>query len=253
MSYFRASTANPTGWRPGTVLLGNMASRQHQGPDWKTVAAQHAASVKAGKQIQHARQNQQRRRMNAIDAAARGDRTRVRTPRLSGLGLNAINLGGQMVAGFPYVFHFSWGGLGIAPDMNAIASQIAADSNFSNPVATKETSGVQVAFTYSGQGSTVANAGSEMQTVINTFGLMGIDNSLNFYAAEGGPATQTTSSQPVVVQNSDGTVTIVSPSTPPGVAPASSGGFDLTSFAGGLGIGGAVALALGGVLLLKSL
>lgn len=244
MSYFRASTDNPNGWRPGTVLLGNPASVQHRGPDWKAVAEQHEAHMRARRQRRDSDDRTRMDRAHAVDAAARG-------ASLSGLGLNAINLNGQMLAGAPYVFHFSWGGLGIRPEMNAISTQIAADTNFANPVAVQESGGVQVSFIYNGRGSSVGDAGREMQNVINTFGLMGFINSLNFYAAEGGPATQQTASQPVTVTLPDGSTTIVSSVSAPG-APDAASSFNLTSFAAGLGTGGIAVAAIGALLLFKA-
>ena len=256
MSYVKASTANPTGWRQGTYRLGDLQSGN--APDWKVAAAmlshgqavqRHAAAVARNRRMAH---------LSAIDAAARGGYIPQLTGkrnkrRLSGLGLNSINLQGQMVNGFPYVFHFSWGALGIGIDPGSIAATIAADSNFANPVAAAESGGMQVAFTYAGQGSTVANAGAEMQSVINNNPqMLGFVTTLNFYAAEGGPATQITASQPVTITAPNGTVTALAPTSAPGVAPSSlTSSFDLSNFLSGLGTGGAIALAVGAIFLLK--
>jgi len=235
MSYFRASTANDQGWRPGTVTLGNMI--RHAGPDWKAVAAQHAAAVRAGQQIQQARQRVATRRMSAIDAAARGDRTRVRMPRLS--GLSGLDLSSLLVNGQTYIFHFTWSGLGLSPDMNAISQQIASsDSNFLNPVASAESGGVRVQFVYNGQGSNVAAAGAEMQNAINTFGLMGIANGLTFSGADGGPGGSLTAPGAPNPSNNNNN----NPSS-----------FSWSSFLAGMGlsvgVGTALAVGLGVVLL----
>lgn len=236
MSYFRASTANPNGWRPGTVRgLGYMSSARQNGPDWKAVAAQHQAATRAHQHHQRQRKRANAHRMAIVDAAARGDRTRVRMPRLSGLG--GIDLSSQLVNGQTYIFHFTWSGLGIAPDMNAISQQIASsDSNFLNPVASAEPGGVRVQFVYNGQGSNVSAAGGEMQNAINTFGLMGIGNGLTFSGADGGPGGSLTA--PGAPNNNNN-----NPSS-----------FSWSAFLAGMGlsVGVGTALAVGlGVILLK--
>lgn len=256
MSYFRASTGNDQGWRPGTVTLGNEI--RHAGPDWKTVAAQHAAAARAGKQIHAARQRNTRHRMNAIDAAARGDRTRVRMPRLSGLG--ALSTAASMMAGAQYTFHFSinssfWGG-NISP--NSLSSTIAADGNFGGVSVAQESGGFQVNFTYRGQGSSIAGASNEMQGIINNafFNGLGLTGSAVFVYAEGGPLLTTDASgNAVVVTDVSGNVVSAGTTSPGGtlMAPATgSSTFDLTSLLSGLGIGGVAALLAGVVLVMKS-
>lgn len=245
MSYMRASTANPNGWRPGTVRLGEM--RRRPAPDWKVANANQDAIQGIYNQQQAAARGRAMAGMALVDARARGVGMPIFRRALSGLGLNAINLQGPMVNGFPYVFHFSWGGLGVGVDPNSIASTIAADTNFANPVAAQESGGMQVSFTYAGISSTVANAGAEMQTVINdNLTMQSTFTTLAFYAAEGGPATQTTPANPV---NS---------TTPPGAPPAPNTGFSLSNLLSSsglasLGIGAALALALGVVLVVKEL
>jgi hypothetical protein len=112
---------------------------------------------------------------------------------MGSLGLFSLNLSDDMVQGSQYVFHFTYSGLGIRPDMSALSQLIAADTNFATPVAAAESNGVQVRFVYQGLGSNVGAAGSEMQDVINSsFTVLGFFNGLNFSSAEGGPAGQTT-------------------------------------------------------------
>lgn len=267
MSYYRASTGNPLGWRnPGTVTLGNMML--HAGPDWKTVAAQHDAAIRAGQQIKQARQRAANHRMHQVDAAARGDRVRVRMPRLSGLG--SLDPSSQMVRGATYVFHFTCAiGFGIGcPSLDAVRSALLTDSNFRNPAPLLEgNGGMAISFQYNGQGSNILQAAGEMSSVIqsNVFGYA----RFVFVSADGpavSPAATVVSANPDgtvtlsdgstlntatgIVTSSDGTTTATTITTPAG---SSGSGFDLTSLLGGIGIGGAVALALGGVLLLKSL
>jgi hypothetical protein len=283
MSYFRASTGNPLGWRSGVATLGNEI--RHAGPDWKTVAAHHDAAEKAGKQMHRARQRHNDHRMALVDAAARGDRTRVRMARLSGLGLNAIDLSSNMVRGAQYVFHFQKTGvtLGVT-DMTALAQTVAADSNFNNVSATDEPNGFQVRFIYNGISSTVGAAGGEMQKVINDRSANGIGvfASAFFTAAEGGPSQTPPTAKDVAnaggvftvapdgtIQFSDGSVydpgtglrvnpdgSIVTAATSaPGAGGTQPSGssFDSNSMLSTIGIGGAVALGLGAVLLIKSL
>lgn len=248
MSYMRASTANPNGWRPGTVRLGEM--RRRPAPDWKVANANMSNAQRAYAFQQSAARNRAMAGMALVDARARGVGMPIFRRALSGLGLNAINLQGLIVSGYPYVFHFSWGGLGVGVDPNSLASTIAADTNFANPVVAQESGGMQVSFTFNGQvgsASTVGSYGAEMQNVINNNDTMQATfTTLNFYAAEGGPATQTTPANPV---NS---------TTPPGTPPAPNTGFSLSNLLSSsglasLGIGAALALALGVVLVVKEL
>lgn len=139
-----------------------------------------------------------------------------------------------MVYGAPYVFHFKYGGLGLAPDMNAIAQDIAADSNFQSPVAIAESGGVQVQFIYAGQGSNVGAAAGEMQNVINNRWTMGFVNGLYFVGAEGGSADAQT--------------------TPPGADESSIfGGSTLRTLGIGVTVGGVIVGGLGAVLLVRLL
>lgn len=153
---------------------------------------------------------------------------------LAGLGFYGLNTNAQMISGQPYVFHFKYGGAGIAPGMDAISQTVAADSNFLNPVATAESGGVQVQFTYAGQGSTIGAAAGEMQDVINNWSLMGFWNGLYFVAAEGGSAD--------------------APTTPPGQNESSFfSGSTLGNTLLGAGIGGALAIVGVGILAYKLL
>jgi len=252
-----------------------MSSRQHQGPDWKTVAAQHAAALRAGKQIHAAHQNRQRRRMNAIDAAARGDRTRVRMPRLSGLG--SLDPSSQMVKGATYVFHFTCAiGFGIGcPSLDAVRSAVATDANFANPAPLLEgNGGMAVSFRYNGQQSNIVQAAAEMASVIqsNVFGYARF-----VFTGADGPAVSV--SQVPVSTNSDGTVKLSDGSTvniltgvvtnpdgttknptitttpPPDNNDDGGSSFDWTAFWEGLGlsagVGTALAVGLGFLLLRK--
>jgi hypothetical protein len=234
MAYIQASTDNPLGFRPGTVRLGYLSSGRHHGPDWKAVVAQQNRTAQMYQQRAAVRNRAAAHNADMIDAAARGATSPVLYRGLSGLGFNFVNPSTQMTQGQQYVFHFTWSGLGITPDMSSISAQIASDSNFQNPVAAAESGGVQVAFTYNGQGSNIASAGGEMQSVINTFGLMGIANGLSFSGAE--LLSQSTAPG----------------ATPPGQQPGSS--FSWSAFLTGLGlsVGVGTALAVGlGIVLLK--
>jgi hypothetical protein len=245
MSYFRASTDNPNGWRPGIARMGYLSSGRHRGPDWKDVAAQHDAATRVQQQHRGAVQRATAIRASQVDAYARGDRTRVIYRGLSGLGMTAIDLSGPMTPGAQYVFHFAVTGtvLGGASsiDPQSIAAAVATDSNFSSPSAFTEGTGFQVAFTYTGAGSNVAGAASEMQGVINshTFNGLGVLANAAFIAAEGGP-----SGQPLMTQSN--------PVTTPGQQPPPPSNFNFGTFLSGLGVGGAVALGLGVFLVLKS-
>jgi hypothetical protein len=210
MSYYRADTSNSQGWRPGTRQLGYMSSGRQNGPNWKDVAAQHDVALRAQRHRSDAAYRASMARMHAVDRAARGDRSRVRVARLSGLGYIAIDLSGKMEPGAQYVFHFTVSGSVIGGessiDPGNIAAAVATDSNFASPVASVESGGFSVAFTYAGQGSNVSGAASEMQDVINshTFNGLGIFAKAAFLLAEGGPV-----GQPLIN-------TLSNPSTTPG-------------------------------------
>lgn len=241
MSYMRASTANPNGWRPGTVRLGEM--RRRHAPDWKDVVANQDATQRLYNQQQAAARNRALAGMALVDARARGvSLPAIQRRPLSGLGFNFINSSTPIVQGAQYVFHFTYGGLGLAPDMSGLAQSIAADSNFGNPTVSAESGGVQVLFTFNGQvgpGSTVGSYGAEMQNVINSFSNMGFANSLNFSGAELASAATAPGA------TNTGSIFSSSPSLP------SLPSFSLTNFLAGLGTGGAIALAVGAVILLR--
>lgn len=276
MSYFRASTGNPLGWRGNVATLGNEI--RHSGPDWKTVAAQHDAAVRAGQQMRQRRQRDAQYRMARVDAAARGDRTRVRIPRLSGLG--GLDLASQMERGAQYVFHFTGPNTLVSALSTALRNQIAADTNFGNPVVSAEATGMRVSFTYQGQGSTVGNAGAEMQSVLKS--QTAFSNGFLFSGAEGGPVITTTpaagktifttSPDGSIIQYSDGTVfdmtsgiTYDASGNPISASPSANAGagnqpnnndkstFNWSDFLAGFGlstgIGTALAVGLGIVLL----
>lgn len=100
----------------------------------------------------------------------------------------------DMVQGQGYTFHFKYGGwLAGAVSPDGLQSAVAADSNFASPTVVINCSGslfkanrVSISFVYAGQGSTVANAGAEMQNVISNFWVAGIGTSLIFDGAETG-------------------------------------------------------------------
>lgn len=98
---------------------------------------------------------------------------RQRAIRLGGLtGLRGIDTDQQMIAGSPYTFYFNYGRLGLAIDPTSIPGWLSGDSNFGSPLATIKSgylsNQVAVSFTYKGKGSTVGNAGLEMQNVLNS-------------------------------------------------------------------------------------
>ena len=266
MSYFRASTANTNGWRPGTVQgLGYMSSSRQNGPDWKTVAAQHQAATRAHQHHQRQRQRANAHRMAVVDAAARGDRTRVRMPRmLSGLGgLGMLSNSAQMVQGAQYVFHFTGPNTTVAAFSGSLRNQIAADTNFQNPVVTAEPSGMRVTFIYQGQGSTIGDAGAEMQNVLRsqTF----FSNGFMFSGAEGGPqivpgsqGSQVFIGPDGILRDANGNVISANTSNPGDQSNNNNGGgstFDWSSFWEGMGLSAGVgtALAVGlGILILKN-
>lgn len=173
--YIAASTANTLGWRPSTMLSGP------SGVDWKTSVAHRDAQHAAARRRHDMRRAGEHRRAVLHDAHARGGDVVA----LSGLGLAALDLNAQMMPGASYLFHFTYGWLGLKVDPQKLASIIAGDGNFRNPVGAVESSGIQISFTYNGKGSTVGNAGREMQNVANDW--LGL-NPILFAAAEGGPA-----------------------------------------------------------------
>lgn len=250
MSYFRASTGNPLGWRSGTVTLGNAV--RHNGPDWKTVAAHHDASVRAGRSRHRAMQRANDYRMSLVDAAARGDRTRVRMPGLRGLS-GLLSNSTQMVQGAQYVFHFTGPNLLVSALSGGLRNQIAADTNFSNPVVSAETNGMRVEFIYNGQGSNIGDAGAEMQNVLKSQSIF--SNGFLFSGAEGGPATVPGSSGSQVFVGPDGILrdasgNVVSANTSnPGDKSSNDNNnngstFDWSSFWEGMGLSAGVGTAL---------
>jgi hypothetical protein len=259
MSYFRASTANNQGWRPGTVQgLGYMSSARENGPDWKTVAEQHAAASRAQQHHHRQRQRANDHRMAIVDAAARGDRTRVRTPRLSGLG-SILSSATQMVNGAQYTFHFKKTGVTLGTtDMGALAATVAADGNFLTPVASDEPNGFQIRFIYNGPGTTgsdnVGNMGAEMQKVINDKNANGIGvfSQALFSSAEGGPLLTGGSGTPVfvgpdgIVRDASGNVISSNTSNPGDQSNNNNGGssFSWPAFLEGMGLSVGVGTAL---------
>jgi hypothetical protein len=254
VSYYRADTSNSQGWRPGTVQLGYLSSGRQNGPNWKDVAAQHDAAIRGQRHRQRGLERALAARMHAVDAAARGDRSRVRMPRLSGLGLNAIDQGSMIVPGAQYAFHFTTPASVtlLGTSAQTIAQAISTDGNFGGVQVATESGGFQVRFIFNGQvgpGSTVGSYGLEMQNVINShaLGLLGISGGASFLAAEGGPAAVSPNPNPT------------NPLTSPGASDNNGDGgdgspptFDLGTFLSGLGVGGAVALGLGLLLVMKS-
>jgi hypothetical protein len=268
MSYLRASTANPNGWRPGTVRLGEM---RRPVQDWKVAVANHAAAQHAYDQQQKASRGRAMAGMALVDARARGVRMPVRGRGLSGMG--SLDPSSQMVKGATYVFHFTCAiGLGIGcPSLDSVRNAVATDANFANPSPGLEgNGGMYVAFSYNGQGSNIIQAAGEMANVIqsNVFGYARF-----VFVSADGPAIS--SAATVIATNPDGTVSLsdgstVNPTTgvvinPDGTtsttsislvgsaAPSSGSGLDLTSLFSGLGIGTGtgILLALGAVFLLK--
>jgi len=255
VSYFRADTSNNQGWRPGTVQLGYMSSGRRNGPDWKTVAAQHDAAIHSHRRRQRGLEQAIMARMNAVDAAARGDRTPVRVAQLSGLG--ALSSAAEMVRGAQYTFHFAisssfWGG---NIDANSLRVTIARDTNFSGVSVAQETGGFQVNFTYTGIRASVAGASNEMQQIIHDafFNGLGLTGSANFVWAEGGPLLTTDANgNSVVATDAAGNVLSAGTSSPGDNSADPNSTFDLGTFISGLGVGGAAAVALGVLLVMKS-
>lgn len=270
--YVRASTDNPTGWRPQYTRLGSeLGSVNRMLPDWKTAAAARDRSARLHSAIAAGRQRVAMAQASRIDAHARGDMS----GGLGSLGINPIaDLTAQMVRGAQYVFHFS-GAFTLAGNaLPGIAKKISADTNFLNPVASQESGGIQVNFTYNGVQSTIAQAAAEMQNVLGTWDpLNPFGIGARFYAAEGGPAISvagktvyTISPDGGTIQYTDGTVqdvatgivydssgnVVSSPGSTQATQPPPGGGSQgfswSTLFAGA---GGGVALTIGaGVLLL---
>ena len=235
MSYYRASTSNPNGWRPGTVRLGTL----DRSPDWKhTVAAVDRA------QQMHARWNamQGRRtmkRLMTVDAAARGDRGALHG--LAGLGL--LDNNSTMVQGANYVFYFTYSTLGINPTPGQIQLALSGDSNFATVVPFDTGDGrLAVSFVYAGGGSTVVNAGAEMQNVINSNNAQNVmfgnifAASVTFAGADGGAASAPAQTTPIPSGVNDAQQQQQQQQPKP---------FNLSNFLAGLGIGGGAALALG--------
>lgn len=268
MSYMRASTSNPNGWRPGTVRLGEMRRRPVQ--DWKVAVANHAAAQHAYDQQQKAARGRAMAGLALVDARARGVRLPVRGRGLSGMG--SLDPSGQMVKGATYVFHFTCAvGLGIGcPSLTAVANAVATDANFKNPSPGLEgNGGMYVAFVYNGQGSNIIQAAGEMASVIqsNVFGYARF-----VFVSADGPSIS--SAATVVSTNSDGTVNLsdgstVDPTTgvvtnPDGSTSTpqintsgagnnnSSAPFDFVGFLEGMGTGGVLALAVGLIVVLKA-
>lgn len=265
MSYYRADTTNSQGWRPGTVALGALPN----GPNYQVAVARRNAQIGALRQWRTNGQRAQMARNIAVDAAARGVRVPVRRRTLSGLG--SLDPGSQMVKGATYVFHFTCAiGLGIGcPSTDAVNSAVSTDANFKNPAAGLENNGgMYVSFQYNGQGSNIVQASAEMASVIqsNVFGYA----RFVFIGADGPPISVAAT---VVSTNADGSVTLSDGSTlnpatgvvtnpdgsvssteftPPANNGSSASGFNFTNFLEGLGTGGALALGLGLILVLKA-
>lgn len=271
--YVQADTGNPTGWRPQYKPLGEMPAA----PDWKTVHALRDESRRRQQMLQHGLQRIRAFKAHRVDAHARGDRTAALAPRLSGLG--GLDLAAQMVQGAQYVFHFSGSNSLISSLSTALRSQIAADTNFLNPVVSAESSGMRVSFIYNGRGSSVGDAGAEMQNVLKSSSVFSVG--YLFSGAEGGPAPVAgiastagktvfaTSPDGTVIQWSDGSVTdtttgvtvdsggnvVSTGGTPPGAGNQQQQPFDWNKFFAGFGVGTGTALAIGAlglVLLLRN-
>jgi hypothetical protein len=249
MSYFRASTDNPLGWRPNVIRLGNPYSLQHRGPDWKVVVAQRDAAMSTAEQIRTRSQRSARARINANDAHMRGSIVPVRYPGLSGLGF--LPNTAQMVQGAQYIFHFTGPNTLVSALSPALSTQIAADTNFGNPVVSAESTGMRVSFVYQGQGSNVGDAGGEMQNVLKSQSIF--SNGFLFSGAEGGPVMAVSGGTPVTIDNNgvlrdaNGNVISANTSNPGDDQQNSSSAFNWTSFLEGMGlsVGVGTALAVG--------
>lgn len=257
MSYFRASTSNPLGWRPGTVRLGTLNDRA---PDWKHAAAMHDHARRVHQARSQAVHHARTRQLMRLDAYARGDRSTLK-------GLAGLDLNTPMVLGARYVFHFTYSGFGMDPDPINVQDTVTADSNFKTPVAAQEPGGMQVAFIYNGRGSTVGDAGREMQNILASSSYSLTRKNMLFSSAEGGPVGQAAS--PVttdgtvlqypdgsvvdtttgVIYNADGTVRSTA-GTAPGAAAGTGSGSSLATFLSGARIG-TIALILGGLYLFR--
>ena len=95
-------------------------------------------------------------------------------------------LAAQMVQGATYSFVFQVNDvLGVAPSVSSINKGLAGDANFGSPSVFLAPKGVQVTFVYKGQGSTVAGAAAEMQSVINSNSNL-VSGSVTFVSASVG-------------------------------------------------------------------
>lgn len=255
--YVRASTDNPTGWRPQYQRLGAAYMLANRMPNWKAVAAQRDAIAQRNAQLvaHHHRLTMAHAAM--IDAHARG----AQLPRFRGLsGLGYLDPGTPMVKGTNYVFHFTCGLVGTVgcPSLLSISKAIATDSNFSNAQASFEgTGGVMVSFTYTGQGSIVINAANEMAQVIQS-NVIGYARFV-FVSADQIAGVTATSADGSVVQMDNGVVMIdgipydrngnpIVPPAPPAAA------FDWGNFTlGGMSGITLAAVAVGALVLMKKL
>ncbi|MBZ5532613.1 MAG: hypothetical protein LAO20_14365 [Acidobacteriia bacterium] len=237
MSYMRANTDNPNGWRPGTVrTLGELRRLSH--PDWKASAA----AMDHAQRMQHihaaAARHAHMIRLTRDDAFARGVHAPV---RLSGLG--TLDPGSTMVIGGNYVFQFnvSCGLFGVCVGLatSDIVSALKSDSNFRNVTPTPAPGGgYLISFVYSGQGSIVLNAGMEMAKVLSD----NISNASFTFVSASGPATDAPVSPGLVYSDQAPSGS----SNPP---------FDISSLFSGLGVGtvGGIALTIGAIVLIKNL
>jgi hypothetical protein len=130
-------------------------------------------------------------RMRGLSGPPRPGYRFANRPRLRGLGaLGALDLGALMAPGAQYIFHFTFGLLGLRINPSDAAAAVAsAGTNFGNVTAALESSGLRVQFTYNGGSNySVGNAGNEMQDALNVYAVVGIGTRLVFAFAEGGPA-----------------------------------------------------------------
>lgn len=236
--YVVADTSNPTGFRPQYTRLGEQLGPMRVLPDWKTAVALRDGRIRQQSAVASNRRRANMARAAAVDAQARGARF---NPQLSGLGLVPLDLSGQMTQGATYTFHFQASGFGVIPSPSQVSQAVAADTNFVNVIAASEANGIKVLFTYNGQGSTLGQAGLEMQNVIQSalHGTLATISgtglavaNLIFYAAEDASGA---AAQQAAASGSDS---------------SQSSTFDFGSFFTGLGTGGALAVVGGGLLLL---